>query len=707
MSSTFVPPHASRLAPLAAAIAALCGSALAHAEAETTLAPVSVTAKGYEADTLSTPSSVFVADGDELRKNGAGNLGEALRGEPGFAVNSDSAQGMNPVIRGLKKESIVLLVDGMRFNSAQPAGAIASFMSFGLAERVEAVKGAASVLYGTGALGGAINVLTPQARFEPGVKLSAGASYDSASKGLRGTGVGNFSSGDHALMLGASLARIDDYEAPDGRVNRTGYDSDSFIGQYRFRIDGQQQLRLSLQTHQDEDIWYPGSTKPFTHPNPGVATAVGSTTVHSPKQERTLAEAGYSYKGTGESPFNFDVRVWRQEMERTIYAWSPNLNRDITTTHVNFSTDGFDARADWLVHPQHLLSFGVNLWDMDASPNRLNANPPNSTNYVRTDPFTNGRIRAAGFYVQDDMRFGKLSLLAAGRYDKVKGRADSVANSANPTGTRVTTGLDRSDGAFSGSLGASYELAPLLRPYANLSRGFRAGEMRERYESSPRGDGYFYVGNPQVKPEISTQFEVGIKGQDETLVWSAALYRNRIKDYMSGLDISGTGTATTLCGPNAGACKQTVNISKVVIDGFEAQGKWQVWQGHWLKAGLSVLRGDNEDLNEPLFQMPADELALGWEGHVAPGWTADLTGRFVREQNRVATVFTRGTENRTAGFVTADLGATYRLNKQHSFRVALKNAFDREYHEHLTEGISGQEIHMPGRSLVVSWKGDF
>jgi hemoglobin/transferrin/lactoferrin receptor protein len=140
----------------------------------------------------------------------------SLRGEPGLAVASDGAQGQNPVIRGLKKESVVLLVDGMRVNSAQPQGAIASFMTLGLADRVEVVKGPASVLYGTGALGGAINVLLPQARFEPGVGAEAGAGFDSASSGLRGTGVMNASQGDHALMLGASVARIGDYSSPTG-----------------------------------------------------------------------------------------------------------------------------------------------------------------------------------------------------------------------------------------------------------------------------------------------------------------------------------------------------------------------------------------------------------------------------------------------------------------------------------------------------------
>lgn len=98
--------------------------------------------------------------------------------------------------------------------------------------------------------------------------------------------------------------------------------------------------------------------------------------------------------------------------------------------------------------------------------------------------------------------------------------------------------------------------------------------------------------------------------------------------------------------------------------------------------------------------MSADALSLGWKGFVAPGWTMEVTGRFVREQEQVATIFSRGSEDKTAGFATADLSATYRLNKQHTFRVALRNLFDCESHEAaLTEGMSGQEIHMPGHSL--------
>ena len=99
------------------------------------------------------------------------------------------------------------------------------------------------------------------------------------------------------------------------------------------------------------------------------------------------------------------------------------------------------------------------------------------------------------------------------------------------------------------------------------------------------------------------------------------------------------------------------------------------------------MRGTNDAQGEPLFQMPADELSLGWEGAVAQAWTADATLRLVKRQDRVATVFSRGSENATPGFGTIDMGATWRYAKAQSLRVALKNLADKAYHEHLAEGV--------------------
>lgn len=712
-------PRGPAVATALLQFAAWHGMALAQTEVSAVLEQVTVTTD-ETSDDPSIPDSRTTLDRTKILHRGAQNVGDALRGEAGIAVASDSAQGQNPVLRGLQKESVVLLVDGMRLNAEQPFGSVSAFMSLGLAERVEVVKGPASVLYGSGALGGAINVRLRQARFVPGTRFEASAMYDSASDGVRGTGIANYSAGDHALMIGASLARIGDYDASRGRVADTGYDSDAWIGQYRFRIDGAQQIRVSVQRQTDEDVWYPGtrdlhsfsaSLLPFF---PGRQASDLTLVFRSPFQRRELVEIGYSLKIDGAMPGNFDVRVYRQDMERTVNAWADWLGQDIVRTSVVFATEGLEAKADWLVHPQHLLTLGVSAWRMDASPTRYLRPMPTFVGESRNDPFEDARVEALGAYLLDNMLFGRLTVVAGLRYDTVKGGAASMTNGLNAP---VVTGLERKDGNLSGSLGASYEVAPLLRPYASLSRAFRAPSLIERFVTGPRGDGYWYAGDPQAKPEIATQFELGIKGENASLEYGAALYRTRITDYLTGrllpfiLFTDPDGSGNVVCGgPFGRMCKKTVNLGEVVIDGIEASARWQYRRDHWLTLKYSRIRGENKDQNEPLYRMPADELSLTWEGPAPfpdPRWTADATLRLVARQDRVATAFTSGTEDQTPGFGTLDLGATWNYAKSRSLRIALKNLADKAYHEHLAVGVPGREIDAPGRNLQLIWQGQF
>jgi hemoglobin/transferrin/lactoferrin receptor protein len=667
---------------------ALATPALAQGSESPGLLPaVTVTATGYAAREERTPASVVSIDDDELFARGASHVGDAIRGQPGLAVARDAPAGQNPVLRGLKKESIVLLVDGIRLNSAQPAGAIATLMSLGLAERVEIVKGPASVLYGSGALGGVLNVRLAQARFEPGVQFRGGLRFDSVDTGWRAAAVVNAAVQDHALMLGWSPARVGDYRSPVGDVAGSGYDSDTVIGQYRWRLDDAHQFRLSLQSHEDRDLRFPGSARPGTPP------ALGTVTVRSPLQRRRLGEVGYTWSGDGNSAPTADVRLYRQEVRRQIRASSAALARDTSETDVTFETTGADTRLTWTQGRHHRLTVGANAWRTEASPERyLSNNPPLFNNRVRNVPFTDGRLQAGGVYAQDDWSLGRAGVLLGVRYDQVEGSAASISNGA------ITTGLARRDRAVAASAGLIYEVTPTLRPYASAARGFRAGDLRERFESSPRGDGFFYLGNPQIQPEVATQLELGLKGLDATVDYALAVYRIRIEDYITGR-VTGAVQAGL-------PVKQTVNLGAVTIRGIEGRLRWQPLRDHWLQAGFSALRATNDDLNEPLFQSPADELFVGWEAGVAEGLTADAGVRLVRRQNRVATVFARGTENPTAGFGTADLGLTWTRGLQR-VRVALSNVFDKRYHEHLDDGVSGAEPAAPGRNVFVSWQGRF
>ena len=91
-------------------------------------------------------------------------------------------------------------------------------------------------------------------------------------------------------------------------------------------------------------------------------------------------------------------------------------------------------------------------------------------------------------------------------------------------------------------------------------------------------------------------------------------------------------------------------------------------------------------------------------------WRAQL--RAVAEQDRIATKFSNGTENRSVGFVTADAEFGWRFGKIVAFEsaglaVQLSNLADKRYHEHQTEGVSGNELAAPGRGVALSLNGSF
>ena len=681
-----------RLNPLALAVLGLSILPVSHtARAETVLGAQTVTAKGYAADTLDTPQAVEILQAPAAGGTVAGAL---LRGKPGLAVQSDGAWGQNPVLRGLKKESVVVMVDGVRMNSAQPQGAIASFLDLGLLERAEVVKGPGSVLYGSGAMGGVVHLITPDVGFSAEEQFGGriGARFSSVDKGVAGAALLTRSSENSALVLGMARRDVDDYRSPDGREDRTGYQSDTLLAKYRHKLNEDLTLRVNLQRHEDEDVWYPGSARTGA----GIPAPLGTATIHSPEQRRELYELGVDAR-LGEGTLS--AEVYRQEIFRQIRAFSSTKQRDYVRNDVTFVTDGAKAKYLFPVGQDHLLTFGAELWRMRGDPERyIDNNPPAFDNNMRNDPFDKGEIESAGAFVQDEFTLGDTRIVAGARFDRVTGDAQRK-------GMTQTTGLDNADNNLSWSLAAIQPLDENLSAYANLGRAYRAADMRERFEDSARGDGYFHVGNPQLDPEVSTSFELGLKQHGVGLQYQLAAFYTRIDDYIAG-------RVTGVVNPQNGLpFKLTENLDKVTIYGIEGSASMPV--GAFVAdVGFTWLRGENHQDDEPLYQMPAPELTLGIGQTAERGfwWRAQL--RAVTEQDRIATRFSNGTEDATAGFVTADAEFGWQFGKVGAFEsagfaVQLTNLADKRYHEHQTEGVSGNELAAPGRGIALGLNGSF
>ncbi|MGF1642050.1 MAG: TonB-dependent receptor plug domain-containing protein [Thiotrichales bacterium] len=687
--------------PIMLATSTLGYPALSLGEPEApTLPEVSVTAKGYAAPDLETPQATVNLAPEATAP--AAPAGALFRGEAGLATQSDGAWGQNPVVRGLKKESIVVMMDGTRVNSAQPQGALASFLDLGLVDRVEVVKGPTSVLYGSGAMGGVVNLLTPEPAFakSSGWNGRFGLGASSVDSGYSTSVLGNFSAPNSAAVVGAALRQADDYESPAGEIANSGYSSDSLLAKFRRRLVGDTSLTLNLQRHADHDVWYPGSARTGGQPGgAGIPPVLGTVTIHSPEQSRTLYELGLETRLAGG---RLDVDLYRQEVVREIKAFSSRLGRDYVRNEVTFATDGVRGKYLREIGDNQLLTVGLDTWTMTGDPERYqDTNAPQFNNNVRTDPFRDGEIRSTGLFVQDEITLGKTQVVAGARFDRIDGDAARMGTGA----AARTTGLDHSDDTVSWSLGVIHEASPLLRPYVNLGQAYRAADMRERFEDSARGDGYYVLGNPQLEPEHSTSFELGLKGSEKGVEYRLAAFHTRIDDYIAGRVTGANHPASGL------PIKLTENLDEVVICGLEGEGSVPV--GRFVAdAAFTWLKGENRQDDEPLAETPPPELRLGFGQPSERGlhWRGQV--RTVAEQNRIATKFSNGTENVTDAFTTVEFNAGWHFGKVGAFStldldVALTNLLDEDYHEHLTQGVSGNEVSAPGRGVAFALTGRF
>lgn len=185
---------------------------------------VTVTASGRETSVLDTFSSVQVLDSIEVARNMAGNLGELLEGQPGVARRSFGPGSSRPIIRGFDNDRVLIMQDGVRTGDlSSQSGDHGTSIDPGSVQRVEIIKGPATLLYGSNAIGGVVNTMSPQEQYysDPVDEIRGQVNADLGSTNAQAGGNANFQIGNGAWMgwFGGGARRSGDYSTPDGTVN--------------------------------------------------------------------------------------------------------------------------------------------------------------------------------------------------------------------------------------------------------------------------------------------------------------------------------------------------------------------------------------------------------------------------------------------------------------------------------------------------------
>lgn len=358
-----------------------------------------------------------------------------------------------------------------------------------------------------------------------------------------------------------------------------------------------------------------------------------------------------------------------------------------------------DLQFDMPLLDDHLLTFGVASTRGDLSNERWNVSDwtrPSSSKVLKiSDAQGEDEIRA--LYIQDAYSINSgLTAYIGGRQDwwEFKG---GEANFYNATGLVRTDAYGDTDAsAFSPKLSLVYRPLERTTYRTSIGRAFRAPMLFELIQTSGIA-GQTFIGNPDLKPETVTSWEIGVDhsfANDINAI--ATYYQSTVKDLIE--------TVTVSAGPPAEISPQ--NIGEADIRGVELELRGPLpygfsWSANYTYTDTEVTENESDPTLEGkrLVHVPKTQYNLGldWE-HNAWRVTANLyhqSKRYTRANNTDTFEDVPGS---TDPFTVADVKATYKLSERHSASLGINNVFDEEYHQFYLS---------PGRTWFAELRADY
>ena len=705
-------------------------------------------------------SEVSVIDALQIDRRQIQDVADLLRYEPGVSA-SGSAIGAGRfgrdgiTIRGLGGNRVRIELDGI----AIPDGfEIGSFSSAGrdvvdvdALKRVEIVRGAASSLFGSDALGGVVSYLTRDPSdylgADGGQYAAAKLLYDSANRGSAITGTWAGGGAHDGIVLvatrreGSATGNKGTHDSADAtrtRPNPQDTRSDALLAKY-VHADGSGRVdRLTLDGELgkvDTDVLSGRVFSPLTHAR--------TTSLFGEDQRQRLRLAfGQELPLAGALADSLDWSIHAQhsaatqdtfEQRVTIAAGGPV---DPKQRYRRFEFGQRVIGAEALAHKafrtgaiEHALSYGLDLsrtrseelrdgWQRDLTTGAVTHVVSPDTFPVRDFPISD--TTSAALFGQDELRLAndRLSLIPALRVDhyRLDPRADAIFSEDNPGMTPV--GLTRT--RWSPKFGAIWRFDATLSAFAQYAHGFRAPPYSDvNMGFTNLAFGYTSLPNPDLKPETSNGLELGLRAGGRLGWLSLSAYENRYRDFIESQSFVGVD-------PQSGLMLfQSVNLGRVRIRGIEARygidlgALDDVFAGWRLNGSIAAARGDDETANAPLVSIDPATAVLGL-AFEQERWGAELMGRLVARKDRLPLQAIPQDPSappptplfEAPGHAVFDLYAHWQASPQLELFGALTNLGDRRYWDWGAVAGFGQRANIdlysaPGRAIRLGLRATF
>ncbi|MFQ5749909.1 MAG: TonB-dependent receptor plug domain-containing protein, partial [Planctomycetota bacterium] len=413
-------------------------------------------------DPYDVPQATDVVSGKRLKERPPATFGDVFRGVPGvWQTESGNGRGKTPVIRGLTGNQILTLFDGRRLNNAMfpPPGPFTLHDTIDPEdiERVEVLKGPGSVLYGTGAVGGVVNVIPKEPpSFTPGGTLGGELRLrgSSADNGFRTRMVGEGATAGTRFRVGATHETLGDLRTGDGLIL-------SPLAQQSQHLDG----TFYLATGEDSNLRFRGEFSRLDSDRDFLSPGTPRTTT----TDRSSWGLTWNRENLG-SPLadKIKLRLWNATWDSTSTRFD-RLDRRARKV----DTWGVDLQADSKWREGQRWTWGMEAYIDQASDLRiLSSGPENGV------PDGN-QLHVAG-YAQDELKVLDDLEIVAGLRGNFFRTTTSPRAATLPAGIRLSEAdIAENEFTFTGSLGAVAHLSDAVSLAANGGRGFRVPGIRD------------------------------------------------------------------------------------------------------------------------------------------------------------------------------------------------------------------------------------
>ena len=643
------------------------------------VAPIVVTATRSPLDPMLSPLPAAGLDFTTLRRDVRPSLADVVSSVAGVRALATGAQIAKPVIRGLGGARVLTLEDGHRLEDYSWSDEDGPSVDPRIPRRIEIIRGPASLLYGSDAIGGVINTIPeeiPQAgagerELRWNAELFGASNNPGGGAGLEGEWARG-AWGARAHVVGHYAGNT---ETPLCELENTGFSA--LNGEAALGVHGgagSATLRFSRFGGEFKLLEAGGLGAAIPAGCPGGPPKPANETETGPERKvddsRLQLDGQTRWHGLG-------LEAKAQVQDHTTIEVSDDITpgQEVETIHLGLRTVSLDLLAHHRIGAAE-GTFGVSGSTQQNTTSGLAPLVPGAT--------TNG----AAVFAIERIPMGRVSLMAGLRGDVRRISADSNATLALGAQTRNAS-------AVTGDLGLVVQLAPGLALAGNVGRAFRAPNLFELFSNGPRlGEARYEIGDQALKPEVSLNVDASLRWQLPRVRGEIAAFRNRIDDFIFVTPTSQFRQTGTVAAPDS---------MRVYLYG---QAQATLWGGEVSLAvdptdhvSTSVraefVHGQNDAVGQPLPLMPPARVVLGGEWHTAPAasrrWYVGAEVEGVAKQTRLAAYDIPGAgvttyDIPTAGYVLVGLtGGTsiHALGRVLALDLRVRNLADASYRDYL------------------------